>query len=539
MRNQRLISITSALLLFTLASCQNQRRYRIPSSLKSSNFESLMHEMHGQVTKGVKSPKECAQKTRYYYEKLFSISSDDIDFTEFNKYQMQDFVNASFNIRLDLKDKLKDLNSEEGLDPDEKSCLKGVKNIFRALRYLEDYFIESYYAVQQKDKTPQVFTTLNFDGDTPIHFMVNPKYDFSGANDLKSGDIILSRGNAYSSAAIARIGDDDHQFSHLTLVYKDEKTGELFTSEAHIEIGNVVAPFQVHLDQANSRTVVFRHKNERLAHEAAKEMHERFGNYTKQKKKNIPYDFAMDYNDDSEIFCSEVIYHGYKVASEKLTGIPMDLPQYKTTFNPALLSFLQDFGLKVTKDNISNFKTFGPGEIQFDSRFDLIAEWRNPKKLKDTRYKDAVLTKIFEWMAKDKYAFDPSLATKMGNNLVWLARRASVTRSIVEIVSGIDLEHKFPLNLGSSQLDLFIVLDQVGEQLYNKISQAEEEKGKLLSFNEMYQVLEEYKEVDAKIYEKYVVDRKYNQRLNHGGHRRISGRRRRLTKPEFTHLFHN
>lgn len=537
---KQVLTWTSGLLLLTqLASCQSEQRYRMPSSLRESGFEALMHEMHEQVSKGVKSPQECVSKTQKYYRELFAIKSDDIDFAEFSKYQIQDFVNASFNIRLDLKEQLKSLNSsEKELSVVEAQCLKGVKDIFRSLRYLEDYFIESYYESQSLDSRPKDFTTLNFDGPTPIHFMVNPKYDFNGVKDLKSGDIILSRGNAYSSAAIARIGDDDHQFSHLTLVYKNEKTGELFTSEAHIEIGNVAAPFQVHLDQKNARTVVFRLKDEKLAHAAGKEMYERFKNHTTKKKKNIPYDFAMDYQDDSEIFCSEVIYHGYNEASKKINGRQMNIPEYKTSFNPALLSFLQDFGLKVTKKNISTFKTFGPGEIQFDSRFDLVAEWRNPTKLKDTRYKDAILSKIFEWMEKEKYEFDPSLGTKLGNDFAWLARRTSVTRSIVEVISGIDLEHKFPLNLGSKQIDLFVVLDQVGEKLYDKIAAAEKENEKILSFNEMFTLLEDYRESDAKIYTKYIEDRRYNQKLNSGGRRNRNGRRRKLYKPDFHHLFH-
>ena len=542
MKKQLLTGSFCLLSLVLTASCQ-QRSYRTPSSLKSSNFDSLMHNMHEAVSKGVKSPKECAQKTKSYYELLFRIESDDIDFSEFSKYQMQDFTMASFNIRLDLKEKLKDLNRTEDLNEDEKACLKGVKKIYRALRYLEDYFIESYYASRTKSGSPIQFDTLDHKTDLkdrPVHFMVNPDYSFEGVKDLKSGDIILSRGNAYSSAAIARIGDDDHQFSHLTLVYRDKDTKKLYTSEAHIEVGNVVAPFQVHLDQKNSRTVVFRHKDAELAHEAAKIMHERFTKYSQSKNKNIPYDFAMDYNDDSEVFCSEVIYHGYMNASKKLNNKAMDIPEYKTTFNPALLSFLQDFGLKVTRENIGSFKTFGPGEIQFDSRFDLVAEWRNPNKLKDTRYKDAVLTKIFEWMEKEQYSFDPSLGTKLGNDFAWLARRSIITRGLIKFVAGVDLEHKFPLNLGSKQIDLFVVLDKVGEKLYDRIAKVEKEKGKILSFKEMFEVLEEYRLEDQKVYGQYLKDKKYNQKQQmQGGRRNGVRRRRKLTAPDFHRLFHS
>src|SRR5690606_25631773 len=170
----------------------------------------------------------------------------------------------------------------------------------------------------------------------------NPNYSFHSWKDLKSGDVILSRGNAYTSAAIARIGDIDAQLSHLTMVYRDQETKELHTTEAHIEIGVVSKPFQVHLDQKNARTVVLRYTgDEDLAHRGAKYIYERARNHTQNRRKNINYDFGMDYKNHEDLFCTEVVYEGFEVASNGALDIPLN----KTKFNPKLLRFLKQIGV--------------------------------------------------------------------------------------------------------------------------------------------------------------------------------------------------
>ena len=58
--------------------------------------------------------------------------------------------------------------------------------------------------------------------------------------------------------------------------------------------------------------------------------------------------------------------------------------------------FLKAIGVPANSENISSLDVFAPGDIQFDPHFELVAEWRNPKKLSESRYKDFILTKLFE-----------------------------------------------------------------------------------------------------------------------------------------------
>ncbi|EQC47689.1 YiiX/YebB-like N1pC/P60 family cysteine hydrolase [Bacteriovorax sp. Seq25_V] len=512
-------------LLTSVYSCSSFTN-RYPASISDSKFVKVFTEIEDAVKEGTDSPVVCHQKLDELYLKLYDIDSKQIAMENFTDAQFESFVQSSFELRLEIKEKMKALKVS---DETTKRCLTSVKNIVRALRYLEDYFVEYSYT-RNKEAMPKEFVTLEGHG---IFFQSNPEFNFNSHEDLKSGDVILSRGNAYSSAAIARIGDDDTQFSHLTLVYKDEKN-KLHTSEAHIEIGNVVAPFEIHIDEKNARTVVFRNKDEVLAHEAGKYMYNHIKDYKAKKKKNIPYDFTMDYHSDDEIFCSEVIYHGYLNAGKKIYGVPYDVPEHKTTFSPGLINFLNGIGIKVNDKNIKTFNTFGPGEIQFDSRFDIIAEWRNPQKLKDTRFKDAILTKIFEWMERDKYEFKSSFISSVGNSFAWLMRKTGWSRAVVKALSGVELEEKFPTNMGVKQMNLFVVLDKVGETLYKKLEEEQAKSKQPLSFKELFTILEEYKAQDLKVYEKYRKDRRENLRNNHGKERRF--KRIKLVKPDF-HLY--
>lgn len=498
----------------SLLGCTNSIK-RHPSSLKNSKFMDILNNIDNAVQVGTTDVNECSTKLNQFYKDLYNVDSKSIELANFSKEQMDDFVKTSFLIRLEIKEKMKVLKVSDAAS---KSCLTSIKNIVRVMRYLEDYFVELSH---QGNKAGNInYTTLE-GNDT--HFLVNPNFNFSNHKDLMSGDVILSRGNAYSSAAIARIGDDDSQFSHLTLVYKDEKK-KLYTSEAHIEIGNVVAPIKVHIDQKNARTVVFRMKDSKLAHEAGKYMYDFTKAYKKKKKKNIPYDFSMVYQDDSEIFCSEVIYHGYKEASKKLYSQDMDLPLYKTKFKPGQIKFLNRIGIKVNKKNIDTFDTFGPGEIQFDPRFEIVAEWRNPNKLRDSRFKDAILTKIFQWMEEDGYNFRPTFGNSIGHSFAWLMRRSSWISSLAS------LEEKFPTNMTVKQMNLFVTLDKVGEALYAELDSKEKIAKTPLSFKELFEVLEDFKKRDYAVYKKYKAAKRSLHRLNG---RELHRARRKLVRPKF------
>jgi len=477
------------IVLVITSACQPTRK---PAS-ESSDLKGLIEQFSRRVQTPLTSVKECLEVVPYYYQKLFSLDWEEVDLESFHERDLERIVGLSFEIRLAMKEQATTIGQAQG---DAYECFKETRNVYRGLRYLEDYLVEHLEGRTNEKLDSAGYVT--FEGKAP-YFITNPKFTFRDWKDLKSGDVIISRGNAYTSAAIARIGDIDAQFSHLTMVYKDDQ-GELHTTEAHIEIGSVSKEFQAHLDERNARSVLLRFNgDEDLAHRAAKNIFERVKNHSTNRRKNIQYDFGMNYKDHEDLFCSEVVYEGYEVAS----GGTLDIPLNKTKFNPGLLKFLEQIGIDVDKDNIDTFLTFGPGDTEFDPNFEIVAEWRNPAKMTDTRQKDAVLTKMMEWMESDGYYFKPSFGMSAQAIMGFAMRRVPILSRTVR--------EKFPLNMKPKQLKLFVVLEEVAEVLQQELIDQELSLGRPMTFKEMFRALEEFKKRDMVVYETKKKDAKFHR----------------------------
>jgi hypothetical protein len=496
--NDKINKIILIIILCFTFSCANVNKWRNPASDKiNQDLRSMIEELSEVVQENVTTTEQCHEGLTYYYNKLFQMTSEDVKWDILDDEIIERLIKASFESRLIIKEKLKKLTLKSEMD---HKCLDAVKNSFRALRYVEDYLIEIKAFNTENIINIKSKKYINLTGEGS-YFLKNSQFVFNSYHDLKSGDVILSRGNAYSSAAIARIGNNDMQFSHLSFVYIDEN-GKAWTTEAHIEIGSVVAPIETHIEQGNSRSVVFRYKNQELAHQASKYM---FMKVQKQQmnKKNIQYDFAMNYKDDERIFCSETIHAGFKAVSNG----EIDVPRYKTKFNKGLTGFLQVLGIEINEDNFESFDTFAPGDIQFDPDFEMVAEWRNPNKMSDSRVKDMILTKMFDWMENLNYKLDPKFNTSVMSRASWLLRRTPLIKEF--------FKDKFPINMSSAQLRLFIVLDKVGDTLKAKIEANQKLMKRPMAPIEMFKLLDKYREVDYLIWKKRKADRPEFHKLFH------------------------
>lgn len=478
-------SVVGLVLAASLFSCSafESKKWRIPASYtESGDIYALIDQLGDDIERPVSSAKECHEGLTQYYQQFFGLTTDKINTDLLKGAYLDRVLMRSFQTRLIIKEKLKTLT--EAKTEDEVKCLSSVRDMIRVLRYVEDYMVE-FKSIKEEGKTIEDFKSL--EGDEP-YLIVNPKFkdDFKSWKDLQSGDIILSRGNAYSSAAIARIGSVDTQFSHLSLVYKDP-SGKLYTTEAHIEIGNITAEIEEHLHSLNAREVVFRFSDSKVAAAAGKYMYDKV-KARQDKGKNIRYDFGMDYKDNSKLFCSEVIYDGFQYASKNTLNMPL----FKTKFNKGLIPFLNTLGIEVNERNVSTFDTFAPGDIEFDPRVELVAEFRNPAKVQDVRMKDAILTKFFQWMEDEKYQFDPTTSMGVKAHAAWWMRRTPFVKK--------KLQEKFPLNMKTAQLKMFMVLDVVAEMFHGHLSDMHKNRQVPMTPVEMYQAIEEFKQKDAALY---------------------------------------
>ncbi|MBX2990845.1 MAG: hypothetical protein KF749_06700 [Bacteroidetes bacterium] len=202
---------------------------------------------------------------------------------------------------------------------------------------------------------------------------------------VHSGDILVSRGGAATSAFIARGNDYPGNFSHVALVHVDS-SGHASIIEAHIEKGVAVASIDEYLRDTKLRVMVLRLRADLLADPMQPHNAAAFA-LQDARTRRIPYDFKMNFRDNSEFFCSEVASHAYKQV-----GIPlwMGLSSISTA---GVSSWLAAFG-------VEHFETQEPADLEYDPQLRVVAEWRDPEVLLKDHIDNAVIDVMLEGAEK-------------------------------------------------------------------------------------------------------------------------------------------
>lgn len=272
---------------------------------------------------------------------------------------------AAFDARRRLQSRLAAMQATGSLTP---ACLVAARRADLAMRYFVDHL---FIALPQSDP-----------------WLTSP--GFTGLGDLRAGDVLVTRGDALSSAGIAHMGRIDSQFSHNAMLHADDE-GRLWTVEAYLERGALVQPLDDFLAHHLGRIVVVRYEDPALAAKGASLAYARIASGAP-----IDYDAKFDGSNADELFCSEVTPWALALA-----GGPTNVPLFPTVFphdeNPALFA-----AMGVAVDLIA-----APADLLYDGRFDLIGEWRNVARLDALRRQDAVVESLFTWMERDGYRVDP------------------------------------------------------------------------------------------------------------------------------------
>ncbi|MFP5458705.1 MAG: YiiX/YebB-like N1pC/P60 family cysteine hydrolase [Bacteriovoracia bacterium] len=377
-----------------------------------------------------------------------------------------------WDFKLKIHDQLRAFHRSDRLT---RECANAYRGAFRAVRYAEDLVQEHQLRINP-DKVE--FPAVAWVEDNP-HVKRNPRFEkFNLKTDLKSGDVILTRGNAYTSSAIASLGEFDTQFSHLSLVYID-KDGKAWTVEAHIEVGSFVRPLEDHIRDNNFRTMIFRHDDEKLAAKAAEYIFKKV-KAASDSTGNILYDFGFSMEESEKLFCSEIVSHAFAVAS----GDKLQLPMFKSRLLLRKESFVRDIGITAAE-------SFIPADMEIDPRFDIIAEWRDANRVKDSLEKDAVLQAMYRWV--DDYGYKMNQASSRQSliyrNVAWPMRRVPFLKKY--------FKDKLPLNMSRELIGYFGVLEGVGELLHKELTaqnqKSIEERGLPLLREEMDKVLDEFR----------------------------------------------
>lgn len=356
-----------------------------------------------------------------------------------------------------------------------KECANAFRGALRAVRFTED-LIEDH---KWRNNTAGIsFPSTAFTSRNP-QLKTAPEFaNFNPLKDLKSGDVILTRGNAYTSSAIASLGEFDTQFSHMSLIYIDSNQ-KTWAIEAHIEVGSFVRTLEDHIKDNNFRTMIFRFDDHKLAAKAADYI------FHKVKKAsdtvgNIFYDFGFDMSESEKLFCSEIVSHSFDFASDGKVKLPL----FTSKLQSRKPSFVQNIGIKA-------LESFIPADIEIDPRFKVVAEWRDAARVVDSHEKDAVLHSIYDWADDYEYRMIQGSSRKsfIYRNVAWPLRRVPVLKKY--------FKNKLPINMSRKLIGYFGVLESMAELLHKDLSSANKkvisERGVPLMREESASHLEEFR----------------------------------------------
>ncbi len=202
---------------------------------------------------------------------------------------------------------------------------------------------------------------------------------------IHSGDILVSRGGAPTSALIARGNDFPGNFSHVALVYVESKTHLVSIVESHIERGVVISTPEEYLKDTKLRVMVLRLRSDLPQLRADPMLPHRAAEFAMDevRKRHIPYDFSMDFQNSDAWFCSEVASFAYTKAGLRLW---MGLSHISS---PGLRSWLASFGVR-------HFETEEPSDLEYDPQLRVVAEWRDPQQLRKDHEDNAVTEAMLE-----------------------------------------------------------------------------------------------------------------------------------------------
>lgn len=502
-QNWAKFSITCLVFVSTFWWATSETETEMPSSprqpasqIEANNMLNKIQSLRKEIANPqIYNATTCVNYLSEEYRKVFELKPETLDQTSVT-LSARRLLEELFALRMDLRSRYLLLTEKSEF---KETCAFAHRKAFRAMRVMEDYLGEASVGFPYDfylDRKEQILkgsvqeTIVPAFGAAETNILWNPKYkSLSGSYTPQSGDLILSRGNASTSAAIARITDEDTNFSHLSIVNRNSQTNQLETVEAHIEIGSNIFDYEKdYVNDKKVRATVFRLKNprwseeenQRVASNAAESIRNYVSDYKTKNGKSICYNFTMDMKVDSCMFCSQIISVAYK-----LLGTDLNVPKYQSTISPKNTSFLEMMGVTAKQ-------TFAPADIELDPRFELVAEWRDYNRIHHAHQLDAILTAMYKWMDEKGYRLQPTLFQELQGNFGYVLRRIP----ILESVTGFN--EKFPLNMPGKTIKGVQALNSVATALKTYL---EDEETKLngmrrLSPKEMLEKLEVLREMD-------------------------------------------
>jgi hypothetical protein len=409
------------------------------------------------------------------------------------KQEGQDLLDQSFEARMALHSML-------GSFP--RECKIQMKELNLKMRMMEDLVGVYYYNVPQipsssinyKKVAPPIYEADKYQ---PYHVGVgiDPKAKF----EFKNGDIMITKGVSFVSSTISEIASPKSLFSHIVFVHVGEKTKMdektkvvekikvVETIESYVGKGVSIFPIEEALKNENARIVVLRAKDQELAARAVDYMYNKV-QLMKANHQVIPYDYSLDFSDNSKLSCEEVAYDSFKTVSEGKTILPEI--ESEITMNDA--QFLKRIGVKKGAMMV-------PTDMETDSRFDIVLDWTDYRIMRDSWRKDALLGEMFRWIQEYNYSIHENL-TSIGAKAIWSTRYIPGVWQVLSKLAGLDTN--FMKDIPSLTISTIASLKTIGGILLPVVTEADQEHfkqtGQWMTKAELYKALDDYRQTNPK-----------------------------------------
>jgi hypothetical protein len=470
--------------LFTLASC-GSTPVRAPASvLVPPKLEGDLVGVAGQIVAQVRSsaltPTNCG-----IYLDLFQDELSAFDIRKHDAARMKNVTAALteglWQIRVALHDRLPELG---------KACSGNIKTTFRKLRAAEEYLSETASHVARQDPSAADF---NFQAQPTPFIDRDPRYLVltrkpGEAVTFRRGDLMIARGVSFLSAMIARLGDIDSQFSHVILVAGDPRDPKHALGTIESYVGEGVNFHEMHwaLKNENARLLLLRPRDPALAESAATGMAKRVADLASLKKR-IHYDYKLDFHDDETMSCAEVAQVAFRTAARKA----IEIPEFPTVIHEGQ-NLLDNLAIK-------GGETFSPGDLEVDSRFEIVAEFRDLRLTRDSRIKDAILTQMLAWMDQG-YRIFPTMKAKMAAGPIRILRKTFLWPLVKRLIKADDFSKEVP----GPMLKTVVMMNAIGEVLLDHAWRAdlayEKKTGWPMTYDQLYAMLDDFRAKDAELY---------------------------------------
>ncbi len=417
------------------------------------------------------SASELVKALQAIYQKAANADFSDYDVRAIGK-SAPEIMYRLFDVRIALRNRIGEFEQRGLMTADVQQALR---DCFRILRYVTDMVGEVRTGNARYNEDALALPAFR---GPDYNTLVN--YAFYKGPDLpfKSGDVMLMRGQAHNSAAIARIGDVDSQFSHLAMIYIDD-AGQHFVVESLIEDGAIVNTLGHSLAHGSARAVLYRHKDPVLAARAAKMIHDHVAPTRQTFARRILYDFSMRLDERRRLFCAKVVRLAFQMASEGR----INLPRYPTKLAMKNRDFLNRIGVTATQ-------TFAPADIDLETSFDLVCEWQDYRGTSNIRLQDFTFDKLFEWMDRYEYRFEETMIIRIVSLLGRLTSYFSDTAK--DILASV--APKVPINMPRKAVATIAMLHKTAEPIVRELRELEaatvRQTGRPMHGNEIFEALE-------------------------------------------------